>query len=102
MKLRFNVTDNQISAFLSGDMDTVASEEIKQSVDELLLHSSKKIVIDCSELSYIASNGLRQLIMIYKKTKADGGHLTLKKVSPEVMEVFKVTNFDKVFDFQND
>ncbi len=100
MELTYNVTDRRIDVVLKGELDTPATVEIQPEVDKVLEHADKLISIDCSQLEYIASSGLRQMISIYKKCLAEGGHLELVSVRAEVMEIFAVTNFDRVFDFK--
>jgi len=98
MEIKYNVNGDQVDVVLEGELDTPATVEIQAEIDKILEYAEKKIVIDCSKLSYIASSGLRQFISIYKKCSSEGGHLTLKNVVPDVMEIFAVTNFDRVFD----
>lgn len=100
MELTFTATDLCVNASLIGELDTPATVEIQPEIDKILQYADRVICIDCSRLSYIASSGLRQLITIYKKCAVDGGHLELHGVTPDVMEIFAVTNFDKVFDIK--
>jgi len=100
MEFKYTVNDNIVNVVLRGDMDTPATLEIQSKVNEVLEKADKLISVDCSELSYVASSGLRQFITIYKKCAAEGGHLEFRNVNPDVLEIFKVTNFDKVFDIK--
>jgi len=96
----YTVSDNTVDIKLVGELDTPATVEVQSMVDKLLEFASKELVIDCEGLTYIASSGLRQLITIHKKCKAEGGHMRLVHVSPDTMEIFAVTRFDKVFDIK--
>jgi len=98
MEVKYTVSDSRVDIKLIGEMDTPATVEIQSKIDALTEYTSREVVIDCGELSYIASSGLRQFITIHKKCKADGGHMKLVNVSSDIMEIFAVTNFDKVFD----
>jgi len=100
MEIKYNVSDTRVEIRLIGEMDTPATVEIQSKMDALNEYSSRELVIDCSQLSYIASSGLRQFITMHKKCKADGGHMKLIHVSTDIMEILSVTNFDKVFDYQ--
>jgi len=100
MKIRYSVSDGRTDVCLCGELDTPATVEIQPEIDKLLEYASGQVVIDCSELTYIASSGLRQFITIHKRCIADGGHMTLTKITPDVMEILSVTNFDKVFDIK--
>jgi len=100
MQIKYTSDDERVDVQLIGELDTPATVDIQGKVDKLLALCSKNIVIDCEGLRYIASSGLRQLITIHKQCKADGGHMTLVNVKEDVMEIFSVTRFDKVFDIQ--
>lgn len=98
MKIVYTDNGNIVNVSLIGELDTPATVEIQPEIDKLLGLCSKEVVIDCAELSYIASSGLRQLITIHKRCKTDGGHMRLLNVTPDAKEIFAVTRFDKIFD----
>jgi len=99
MTIEYKIEADKVNVTLKGELDTPTTVEIQSDIDKILEQADKLITIDCSQLEYIASSGLRQLIAIYKRCSAEGGHLKLVSVTPEVMEIFAITNFDKVFDF---
>jgi len=100
MEITYTIEETAVKVALIGDLDTPSTVEIQPKFDVIMEHSSKTVKIDCTDLNYIASSGLRQLIALYKKCKAEGGKLVLANVNSDVMEIFAVTNFDKVFNFE--
>lgn len=82
---------------LIGELDTPTSNLIQPQIDELLAIKDKNYVIDCTELEYIASSGLRQLLSLLKSARASNQTIVLTNVMPRVMTVFKISNFDKLF-----
>ena len=85
---------------LDGELNTAASAEVKNTLTPLIENGSGNIVIECKDLSYIASSGLRILLSILKSTKANGGKLTLRNVNDKVNKIFSLTGFVKIFDFE--
>ena len=85
---------------LEGELNTAASAEVKNTLTPLIENGSGNIVIECKDLSYIASSGLRILLSILKSTKANGGKLTLRNVNDKVNKIFSLTGFVKIFDFE--
>ena len=81
-------------------MDTAAAEEAEQVLRPLYNSGGKDVVIECSGLDYIASSGLRILILILKGAKANGSKVTLKHVNDDIMNVFKLTGFTTLFEFE--
>jgi anti-anti-sigma factor len=76
---------------ISGWLDTQTSPQLGAALDELGGEVTA-LILDMSGLEYISSAGLRQIVAAHKKMK---GNLTIKNVSAEIMEVFKMTGFDK-------
>jgi len=58
------------------------------------------VVIECSKLEYIASSGLRILLSILKGAKANGSKVTLRNVNEDIKNVFKLTGFISIFNFE--
>ena len=60
-----------------------------------------KMVIDLGEVKYLSSAFLRQLIALYKALKEEKGDLRLCRVDPQVREVFKITQLDKMIEIHD-
>ena len=75
---------------LSGWLDTMTSPELGEAVNALD-DSVKELVLDCEELEYISSAGLRQLVAANKKMN---DNMTLRNVSEEIMSVISIAGFD--------
>ena len=85
---------------LEGELNTAASAEVKNTLTPLIENGSGNIVIECKDLSYIASSGLRILLSILKSVKTNGGKLTLRNVNDNINKIFSLTGFVKIFDFE--
>jgi anti-anti-sigma factor len=57
-----------------------------------------KLIIDMAGVSYISSIGLRALMLAIKQVKAQGGRMVLAGLTPLVLEVFKISRFDMLFE----
>jgi anti-sigma B factor antagonist len=55
-----------------------------------------RVVLNCVELNYISSEGLRVILMAAKQAKALGGSLTLCEVNASVGEVMAISGFDQL------
>lgn len=87
-------------ATLEGEMDTAAALEVEEVLKPLYDSKGKDVVIDCSGLEYIASSGLRILLSMLKGSKASGSKVVLKNVNDDIKNVFKLTGFISIFDFE--
>lgn len=97
MKVTINKTPEAVTAILSGSLNTLTAQEIEPHMAELETLADKPITIDCTELDYIASSGLRLFIRLRKAAFTHGQTITLTGVNDNVMEVLRITNFDKMF-----
>ena len=88
------------TAFLSGRLDTPASLEVAPSFEELKSDAAGTIVLDCTELSYISSSGLRLFLSLRKTAGEKGGKVIVKSISDEIRAVFMMTGFLNLFEIQ--
>ena len=73
---------------------------MESALQPLLESEGSDIVIDCTDLEYIASSGLRILLSILKKARASGGRVTLRNVNDLIRDVFQMTGFIDIFEFE--
>lgn len=62
--------------------------------------AAPNVVLDFSELDYIASAGLRALKRLRSDVRSNGGTLVLRGVQENVMEVFEITGFAAMLTFE--
>ncbi len=84
-------------------LDESNVQELGKSLMELVTKQYMiKMVIDMGEVKYLSSAVLRQFIALYKAIIAEKGDLKLCRVNPEVREVFKITQLDKMIEIKDD
>jgi anti-anti-sigma factor len=93
--------DGKLVATLEGEMDTAAAVEAEKLLKPLYNSQGKDVIIDCASLEYIASSGLRILISILKGAKAGGSRVVMKHVNDDIMNVFRLTGFIDLFEFES-
>ena len=100
--MNINITEvgNIITAVFDGRLDTVAAQQIEETVTPLLEHADRTIILDCEKMPFISSSGLRIFLKIRKEVAAKGGQMFLRNVNDDVMQVFKMTKLDGVFEIQ--
>lgn len=92
--------DGKYVATLVGELDTAAAVEVEEILKPLYTSDGKDVVIDCTDLEYIASSGLRILISILKGAKATGSQVVMRGVNDDIKNVFKLTGFISIFEFE--
>jgi len=94
-----NVNGDVNEVKLVGRLDVKAAREAEDSFSEAT-KAAKNVVLDMSELDYIASAGLRALKRLRNEVDANGGTLVLRGVQDDVMEVFEMTGFAVMLTFE--
>lgn len=88
--------DNAITLTLSGRLDTDTAPMLDDELADLP-EGITNLVLDMDDLEYVASSGLRVLLMAAKKMRTRGGDCTMVKVPELIMEVFDMTGLTDVF-----
>lgn len=81
---------------LKGRLDASQSEKAQTFLDGL----DQASVLDFSHLEYISSAGLGVLLRTQKRLMAAGGGLKLINVNNHIMDVFRFSGFDHIFEVQ--
>mgnify|MGYP004448380283 FL=1 len=97
------ITKNETTATLAliGRLDTPASAATEQQIQTLMDGIVKTLNVDCSQLTYISSSGLRIMITLQKHFMRIGGHLTLHTLQPDIRDVFEMTGFINLFEIKD-
>ncbi len=100
MELTIKDNGESIVGILNGRLDTAASTEFARDMQPLMDNANKLIILDCTDLKFISSSGLRLLLSLRKQSIAQKGDITIKGVSDEVKQVFTITGFYSLFNFE--
>lgn len=100
MKTTIQETEGFLTAYLEGELDTAASIQAEKDFKPLLDCEGRTIVMDCSNLTYIASSGLRLFLTILKNSKAKGSKMIVQNINEDIRKVFTLTGFFNLFDIR--
>lgn len=96
MEIKINeCSEKALSLSIVGRLDSLTSPLFLPKVEESYIGGD--IIIDCNELEYVSSAGLRTLMTLYKKARTNNGTLRMKGVNVSVNDVLRMTNLDSVF-----
>ena len=100
MNVRIEEIDGNMVAILKGSLDTSAAAEAEKIMSPLNDVEGKDIIIDCAELEYISSAGLRIFLGILQNAEEKGGHVYIKGINEQVRTIFTITGFSNIFMFK--
>ena len=89
MKINFNKEGSSLNVALVGRLDTVTAPAFENFFCTNCAGITA-LAIDCKDLAYVSSAGLRVLLAAHKKMR---GAMKLTNVCELVMEVFEMTGF---------
>lgn len=100
MEVNITRNENELVAHLSGRLDTPAAQEITPQMNDLAQEAGGTVVLDCTDLSYISSSGLRIFLTLRKAAAEKGGKIIVRNISNEIRGVFMMTGFLNLFEIQ--
>ncbi len=99
LEIRKEAEGEKTVLYLKGRLDVNAARDNEAMFIESAAETMD-LVIDCENLTYISSAGLRDFIHMQKDMDAKKGSLVIKNVSQEVMEIFSTTGFVSIMHFE--
>lgn len=96
LKVTFDVQENKKIVRLEGRLDANTSSHLENQMAKVLEKGKSLLLLDFSHVDYLSSAGLRLLLALAKKIKAQGGKLVLSTLSAEVMEIIKMAGFERI------
>ena len=91
MTIEKTITGTAVTLKIIGRLDTTTAPELEATIDGCVA-GIKELVLDCSELEYVSSAGLRVILKAQKLMNAQGA-MKLTNVNETILEVFDITGF---------
>ena len=98
MEIKINEENGGYVAEFNGRLDTPAAISAQQNITPLMENADKGITLDCTNLEYISSSGLRLFLALRKETSLKGGKVIIKNINDEIKKVFMMTGFFNLFE----
>lgn len=96
MDIKITQQENKTIVVLNGRIDTTNADQFQQDVTPLMEGENPDIDIDCTDMSYTSSQGLRIFLMLQKSVMSRGGKMVMRNMNPQVKEVFDITGFSNI------
>ncbi len=90
-------SDRETKVAVSGEIDIYTAQQFKKRLYQIVDNSTKDIVIDCSDLSYIDSTGLGIFVGALKKARLTDRNISLENIRENIKKLFNITGLDKLF-----
>ncbi len=97
--LDIRVTEQQqvTLVLVNGRVDSLNAAELGLLLSSTIDDGNTQIVLDLSQVSYMSSAGLRELVSAFKKVRRISGDLRIAQPSSRVQEVLEMAGLDTIF-----
>lgn len=90
--------NNKITLSVEGWLDTASAPLLGKEIEKI--EAATAIILDFDKVEYIASSGVRMVVAAYRKAKDLDAEYAVINVSPELMNIFRMTQLDQKMNIQ--
>ncbi len=100
MQLNIHLEGQETIVKIIGELDTIATTEQADELQKVLAVADKALVIDCGEMEYISSAGLRFFMQLKRESEAKDGSVRVSHLNEDVADIFRMSGFENIFDIE--
>ncbi len=89
--------DDVLIIELPARLDAIGVSAIESKLAETVNKHQGKVLIDMSNVTFVASLALRMILTNLKTVQPLGGDLRLCSLQPQIAEIFRKSRFDTLF-----
>jgi anti-sigma B factor antagonist len=93
--------DVTVVSILDSRLDASIAPEFKAQMEEIIKQGNQQIILDISSISFMDSSSLGAMVAVLK-AMGNNGKLVILGASGVVLELFKLTRMDRVFNLATD
>jgi anti-anti-sigma factor len=97
MNLKEKNTDKAVVIEIEGRLDTTNFSQLEHKVMGHVDAGRINILVDCSDMDYVSSSGLRIFLMSLKKITSLHGQFVLCGLQENIREIFEISGFTSIF-----
>ena len=98
MQIKEEKDESTVIVSLHGRADGLSGSDLEETITAIVERGDVNIVLDCGQLTYINSSGLRILFTCARKCKDHGGSLILSAVKPACRSTMEISGFLSIID----
>lgn len=101
MTIATEKTASATIVLLQGQINSANAAGLETEILALVEGGVRALVLEFGALDYISSAGLRMVLVLAKRLKAEGGRLVLCGMQPHVREVFDISGFLSILNVES-
>ena len=96
MDLKVERQDGILTASPEGRIDGSNVAEFEQAIRTAIEDDDRALIMNCENLVYISSAGLRAFLLIAKSQWGRDAKFAISSLTEPIQEVFEISGFDKI------
>lgn len=96
MDITIKKIEQKTCVVLDGRVDSTNADQFQKDIAPLMEGDNLDIDIDCTNMTYTSSQGLRVFLLLQKSLMSRNGKMVLRNMNPRVKEVFDITGFSNI------
>ena len=97
MELRSKLRGDTLFIKVVGAIDSLAAENLKFELREIILQKPQKVVMDLSKVPTMGSLGIGKILMFFKNLRESNSVFEIKGIHGNLYPFFKAVKLDKLF-----
>ena len=98
MEITEKNTEKCMIMIIQGRLDTITSTVFEKRITELMDQQFTRILVNCSQMDYISSSGLRILLLALKRITLARGKFVICGLQENIREIFAISGFTTIFE----
>ncbi len=86
---------------IKGRLDTTNYATLENNLNKVIDEGEKALLIDCMNLDYVSSSGLRVFLVALKKLSQLNGKFIMCNLQENILEIFEISGFISIFQVYN-
>lgn len=96
LKVEIEECDQIKIVHLSGPLDSMTHDQLREQLEALFLRARARVVLDCEHLTYANSRGLTLLIHFYRISAVHLSFLGIAALNPRIIKSVELLGMDRL------
>ena len=83
---------------INGRVDGATAPALESDLSAIIQGGDSRVLLDCDQMNYISSAGLRVFLLAAKRCKQAGGLLSISSLQPSCKAVIEMGGFHTIID----
>ena len=93
MEIEERTEGTAVVVSLNGRLDGITAPDLEAAITGIVERGDVRVVLECGQMGYVSSAGLRALLVSARKCQQGGGKLAISAMQPECLSVMEMSGF---------